>query len=177
MKNKIIAAVVLAGLLVPALVSASTVHIYSTIENAHGGTKGAADIRVWWEIDGTRFSDTGVPSFYIASSSTYAVLPSAPTGYSVTASTTCSGVASDKDIICQLWYADGAPVVTGQVPPPPTAQTVTPIPDENIVAPLVEVAQRHTLTAPQVAAIIGLLEAFGVDPKVVGIVAVILYGN
>jgi hypothetical protein len=183
-------------LALPTMASAATVQVVPTLTNSHGGTATGADLRVCVVQNGIKTCDTDMPTFSIAEGP-YEVQVFPPAGYSyetnyhckngtkfdystqkevcsngeVDRTNTCSGIiGADEDKVCYVSYIDGAKGSNTVAPVGGTTGGVT----SNTSA---QPSTKSGLTAPQVAAIINLLEAFGVDAKTVGVVAVILYGN
>ena len=108
----------LAFLLLPVIASAGSVQVYPYITNAHGGTKYACDIKTEIVFNGAVLdSQKCVPTYQLPTTGAYEVRFSPPAGYSYTASDKCSGTLSETDAVqCEVWYADGAPIVETPAP-------------------------------------------------------------
>lgn len=118
---------------------AAEIQVYPYITATHGGQTFANDITVCLQVSGgDPACGTGVPSFFVPAGSEYQVITHAPTGYSAAlGDTNCSGTATDQDATCNVYYADGAPIV----PPAPVAPVIIiqqlPAPVSEPVAPSV----------------------------------------
>lgn len=121
MKRKTGVMIVAALLGLPFAASAATVQVYPTITNSHGGTKFAADMTACITHDGTTDCAQSVPTFTVPDGSAYEVTIQPAAGYSYGLDSACSGVAQG-DIICNVSYTDGAPIVTPPAAPTPTPQ-------------------------------------------------------
>ncbi len=187
---------ILALLVLPTLAHAATIKVVPTLTNAHGGTATGADLKVCVVQGSFKQCDKDMPIFSIGEGS-YEVQFLPPQGYGYEANyycpsgtqfdfkqqkevckgdpdrtITCSGtIGANEDKVCHVTYFDGATITSTPAPIDGTTGGAT---SNASTQPSI---MKSGLTSDQVAAIIGLLEAFGVDPKVVGNVAVILYGR
>lgn len=170
--KRILAAAILVAAFFPTFVMGASVEVYPYMTSSHGGTANSTNLNSCITAAGQQQCDSGVPVFQIPDGSTYSVTVTPPAGYSYSMDGFCSGAAvSEGMMVCNVSYVDGAPVqapvITSAPQPIEQPQQQTAAPAQSLAVPI---ATKSGLTADQIAAVIGILRAFGVDEATIALV-------